>query len=261
MVGHDFNRESDGFTGLANLTWFMNEDIMLFGSVSTGTKSGGFNGVAGEGAPREFKDEDSTNYELGIKSELFDNRLQLNASAFYTEFEDLQFLAQQPSGVGTFVSNAAEGTSAGIDLNFSAAPWEFLRLSGGLQYLDAEYTEGELDELGIDVPYAPDWSGNLAATLLLPLADGVTYLRGDYSFMGDHFTNATYQADSVEQDKTLVNVRLGWRNDAWDAALWVKNATDEAYATLSAAPLAYSGTEAEFLEPPRTYGVTVRYTF
>lgn len=259
-VDDDFNRESDGFTGLANLTWFMNEETMLFTSVSTGSKSGGFNGVAGEGEPREFKDEDTTNYELGIKSQLFDNRLQLNASAFYTEFDDLQFLAQQSSGVGTFVSNA-EGTSAGLDMNFSAAPWEFLMLAGGLQYLDAKYTEGELDELDYEVPFAPTWTGNLSATLFLPLADGVTYLRGDYSFMGDHFNNATYQPDTVEQDKTLVNVRLGWRNDAWDAAFWVKNATDEAYATLSAAPLGQSGTEAYFLEAPRTYGVTVRYSF
>jgi iron complex outermembrane receptor protein len=260
-IDQSFDRESDGFTGLANLTWSMNADTMVFTSISTGTKSGGFNGVAGEGAPREFKDEDTTNYELGIKSQLFDSRLQLNVSAFYTEFSDLQFLAQQPTGVGTFVSNAAEGTSTGVDLNFSAAPWQFLMLSGGLQYLDAEYTDGDLAELNLDVPYAPTWSGNLSATFLLPLADGVTYLRSDYSFMGDHFTNPTYQPDSAEQDKKLLNVRLGWRNDHWDAALWVRNATDEAYALLAAAPVAYSGTEAFFLEAPRTWGVTVRYSF
>ena len=260
-IDQSFDRESDGFTGLANLTWSMNADTMVFTSISTGTKSGGFNGVAGEGAPREFKDEDTTNYELGIKSQLFDSRLQLNVSAFYTEFSDLQFLAQQPTGVGTFVSNAAEGTSTGVDLNFSAAPWQFLMLSGGLQYLDAEYTDGDLAELNLDVPYAPTWSGNLSATFLLPLADGVTYLRSDYSFMGDHFTNPTYQPDSVEQDKKLLNVRLGWRNDYWDAALWVRNATDEAYALLASAPVAYSGTEAFFLEAPRTWGVTVRYSF
>ncbi len=260
-IDESFNRDTDGFTGLANLTWFVTAQTMVFTSVSTGSKSGGFNGVAGEGAPREFKDEDTTNYELGIKSQLFDNRLQLNASAFYTEFSDLQFLAQQPSGVGTFVSNAAEGTSAGVDLNVSAAPWPWLSLSGGLQYLDAKYTDGELDELDFEVPYAPTWSGNLSATLLLPLADGVTYLRNDYSFMGDHFNNPTYQADSVEQDKNLLNIRLGWRNADWDAAAWVKNATDEVYATLSAAPIAYSGTDAFWLEAPRTYGVTVRYSF
>ena len=80
-------------------------------------------------------------------------------------------------------------------------------------------------------------------------------------YMGDHFNNPTYQPASIEQDKNLVNARVGWRNDNWDAALWVKNATDEAYASLSAAPLAYSGTEAYFLEAPRTWGATVRYNF
>lgn len=260
-VDDSFSRNSDGFTGLANLTFFATEETMLFTSVSTGSKSGGFNGVAGEDAPREFDDEDTTNYELGVKSQLFDNRLQVNATVFYTLFEDLQFLAQQTAGVGTYVSNAAEGSSAGVDLNFSAIPWEFLMLSGGLQYLDAEYTDGQLDEDGFDVPYSPDWSGNLSATLLLPLAEGVTYLRGDYSFMSDYFTNPTYQVDSVEQDKNLLNLRLGWRDETWDAAVWVKNATDESNSLLSAAPIAYSGTEAEFLEAPRTWGVTVRYSF
>ena len=258
-IDEDFNRGDDGFTGLASLSYFTTQDIMIFTSVSTGTKSGGFNGVAGEGAPREFEQEDSTNYELGIKSRLLDERLQINATAFYTEFTDLQFIAQDPSGAGFFVSNAAEGTSEGIDLNFSAMPLTNLILGGGLQYLDAEYTQGELQ--AFDVAFAPKWSGNLSATLLLPLADGMTYLRGDYSFMGDHYSNATYQPPKTEQDRELFNARLGWRNDDWDAALWMKNITDEAYSAQTAAPLIYSGTEAEFLAPPRTYGVTVRYSF
>ena len=191
-IDKTFNRNSADFTGLANLTWFATEDIMVFTSVSTGAKSGGFNGVAGQGAPREFEDEDTINYELGVKSELFERRLQLNITAFLTEFSELQFLAQNPNGVGTFVSNAAEGTSAGVDLSFTALPFDFLILSGGLQYLDAEYTDGELEEQEFEVPYAPEWSGNLAATLLLPVAEGVAYLRGDYSFMSEHFSNPTF---------------------------------------------------------------------
>ena len=103
-----------------------------------------------------------------------------------------------------------------MDLNFSATPWQFLMLSGGLQYLDAEYTNGNLSELNFDVPYAPTWSGNVSATFLLPVAEGVSYLRGDYSYMGDHFNNPTYQKASIEQDKNLVNARVGWRNDNWN---------------------------------------------
>jgi len=260
-IDDSFNRETDGFTWLASLTYFVNADTMIFASASTGTKSGGFNGVAGEGAPREFDDEDTSNYELGIKSRLFDDRLQLNATAFYTEFTDLQFLAQQATGVGQFVSNAAEGRSTGLDLSFDSRPWDFLMLSGGLQYLDAQYTDGELDDLGFDVAYAPDWTGNLAATVFLPLANGMTYLRGDYSFMSDHYNNPTYQPSIAKQDKEIVNARLGWRNDNWDAALWVKNATDEKYSSLAGVPIAFTGTASQWLQAPRTYGVTLRYDF
>jgi iron complex outermembrane receptor protein len=128
-----------------------------------------------------------------------------------------------------------------------------------VQYLDAKYTEGDLEQF--DVVFAPDWSGNIAATLLLPLAGGMAYLRADYSFMGDHYTNPTYQAPDTEQDRELVNARLGWRNDAWDVALWVKNATEESYSSLSSAPFLLTGMRAEFLAAPRTCGATVKYSF
>ena len=260
-IDQNFSRESNGFIGLASLSWFATDDIMVFTSVSTGTKSGGFNGVAGQGAPREFDDENTTNYELGIKSEWFDNRLQLNATAFYMEFTDLQFLAQNPNGVGTFVSNAAKGISAGVDLNFSAAPWQFLMLNGGLQYLDAEYTEGELHDFNLEVPFAPKWSGNFSATVSASVAQGAAYLRGDYSFMSDHFSNPTFQIESDKQDKALLNFRLGWRNDNWDAALWLRNATDQAYSIVAFTPNANTGTAPQFLEMPRTWGATLRYSF
>ena len=230
---------------------------MLFASVATGTKSPGFNNP---GDPQlEFEEEKTNNYELGVKTELFENRLKLNATACYSEFDNLQFLAQKPIGAGTFVSNAARAEIEGVDLGFTAMPLPNLILDGGLQYLDAKYTEGELERF--DVVFAPDWSGNIAATLLLPLAGGTTYLRADYSFMGDHYTNATYQAPDTEQNRELVNARLGWRNDSWDASLWVTNATDESYSSLSAAPFLLTGMRAEFLAAPRTYGATLRYVF
>ncbi len=255
--GDSGDLEKDGFTWLANLRYFVTDDTMLFASAATGTKSPGFNNP---GDPKlEFDEEKTNNYELGVKTELFENRLKLNATAFYSEFDDLQFLAQKAIGAGTYVSNAAKAEIEGVDLGFTAMPLPNLILDGGLQYLDAKYTEGELQQF--DVVFAPDWSGNIAATLLLPLADGMTYLRADYSYMGDHYTNTTYQPPDTEQDRELVNARLGWRNDAWDAAIWVKNATDESYSSLSAAPFLLTGMRAEFLAAPRTYGATVRYNF
>jgi iron complex outermembrane receptor protein len=79
--------------------------------------------------------------------------------------------------------------------------------------------------------------------------------------MGDHYTNPTYQAPETEQDREIVNVRLGWRNTDWDAALWVKNATDQAYSSLAGTPLLLTGMKAQWLQAPRTYGGTLRYNF
>jgi len=107
---------------------------------------------------------------------------------------------------------------------------------------------------------APDWSGSLAATLLLPLADGTTYLRTDYSFMGDYYSNPNYQVAGTQTTQDLFNARLGWRNDSWDGSLWVKNATDEANESL-VTPFNLTGAEYHWLMPPRTYGATLRYNF
>jgi len=255
--GGEQQLEKDGVTWLANLRYFVTDDTMVFASAATGTKSPGFNNP---GDPKlEFDEEKTNNYELGVKTQLLEDRLQLNATAFHSEFDDLQFLAQKAIGAGSYVSNAAKAEIEGIDLGFTARPLANLMLDGGLQYLDAKYTEGELEQF--DVVFAPDWSGNIAATVLLPVAGGRAYLRADYSFMGDHYTNPTYQAPDTEQDRELVNARLGWRNDNWDAAIWVKNATDESYSSLSASPFVLTGMLAEFLAAPRTYGATLRYSF
>ena len=255
----DAQLEKDSFTWLASLRYFVTADTMVFASVATGTKSPGFNDPGSPPGEEEFSEEKTINYELGVKTQLLDDRLKLNATAFYSEFDDLQFLAQKPIGAGTFISNAARATTQGVDLSFTALPLPNLILDGGLQYLDAEYTEGDLQVF--DVVFAPDWSGSLAATLVLPIGEGKGYLRMDYSFMGDHYNNPTYQAPGTRQDRELVNGRLGWRNDAWDAALWVKNATDESYSSLAGSPFVLTGMTAQWLQAPRTYGATLRYRF
>lgn len=255
-----FSNEEGGFTWLANLRHFVTADTMVFAAASTGTKSGGFNGVSGGVEDRPFDEETTINYELGVKSQLWDYRLKLNATLFYGEFDDYQFLAPIPGGIGQFVSNAAKVNTQGIDLSFSALPLPNLQLDGALQYLDAEYTEGELKDQDLEILQAPTWSGSLAATLMLPLADGSTYLRADYSFKGDQFTSVNFQPPEEKRDRQQINLRVGWRNDSWDGSLWVKNATDEANSDLVAA-FSPTGARLQFLAPPRTYGATLRYQF
>jgi iron complex outermembrane receptor protein len=115
---------------------------------------------------------------------------------------------------------------------------------------------------GDELPFTAEYSGNLSATLVFPLADGGIYIRADYSYMDDHLTNgAPVTVDHDIQDRSLLNMKAGWRNEHWNVSIWSKNLTDEAYAGLTAVTLPLTGVDAYFLAPPRTYGATLRYDF
>ena len=256
-------RSSDNVDWMLRAALDIGDDSMVYASAGTGTKSGGFQTVNGAADDREFDDEDTTTYELGVKSTLLDARLRINAAAFYSEIENFQAQRQLETGIGTYVSNESKVETSGVDLQVEAAPMPNLVLSAGLLYMHKyEITDGP--EKGADLPFTAEFSGTLAATLVFPLGDGGVYWRTDYSYMDDHVTNVAGAAQLRDVDydnRNLVNSKLGWRNDSWNVSIWGKNLTDDKYAMQTAAPFLVSGMDAYFLAPPRTFGATVRYTF
>jgi iron complex outermembrane receptor protein len=256
-VDQKFDRTSEGVDWLANISYDLNDDVMLFAAVSTGTKSGGFNGANGDPAEREFDDEESINYELGIKSEWLENTLRINATAFQSTFEDYQTQVQQASGAGSIVSNEGDVETSGIDLNIEAVPLPILTLSAGVLYLDKAETSAGPNK-GQKLTFAPEFSGTVAATFMFPVADGGLFVRTDYSYMGEHITNT---ANPIEQTRKALNATVGWSNEDWRFSVWGKNLNDEAYSNLTASTFSFSGMNAEFLTTPRTYGASVRYSF
>lgn len=257
------DRSSDNVDWLTKLAYDIGESSMIYASVSTGSKSGNFNGVNGEPDEREFDDETTTSFELGLKATVLKSTLRINAAAFYTEVEDYQFQDQMEVGIGTTVSNDGKVEVSGIDIQLDALPLPNLTLTAGLLYMyDYEITAGPRE--GQELPYTAEFSGNLGATLVFPLAGGGLYIRGDYIFMGDHITNggnADQLKDKDIDDRELLNMKIGWRNDNWNISLWGKNLTEDEYATQTAITQLFSGQDSYFLAPPRTYGATLRYDF
>ncbi|MCB1844142.1 MAG: TonB-dependent receptor, partial [Halioglobus sp.] len=257
------DRNADNVDWLLRLAMDIGMDSMLFASASTGTKSGGFNSVSGAADTREFDDEETLSYELGIKSTLLDARFRVNATLFFTQIDNFQSQQQNPTGIGTFVSNEAEVESSGLDVYIEALPLPNLTLSAGLQYLDKyAITAGPAE--GQALPFTAEVSGNLAATLVFPLANGGVYWRTDYSYMDDHSTNVADAAQlnpSDFDDRNLVNSKLGWRNEHWNISVWGRNLTDDEYASQTAVTQLASGTDAYFLAEPRTWGASLRYDF
>lgn len=262
-IDASLDRSSRNLDWLAKLAYDIGDNSMAYASASTGTKSGNFNGVTGAPQEREFDDEETLSYELGLKSTLLDSTVRLNAAAFYTEITDFQFQQQLEAGIGTFVSNAGEVETSGIDLQLEAIPLPNLTLSAGLLYMHKyEVTDGPLS--GDPLPYTADLSGTLGATAMFPLAGGAVYVRGDFIYMDDHSTNGTSSdnlRDKDFDDRQLLNLHVGWRDDHWNVSLWSKNLTDDNYAAQTVNPQLFNGMNAFFLAPPRTYGATLRYAF
>ncbi|MFT5711418.1 MAG: iron complex outermembrane receptor protein [Halioglobus sp.] len=261
-IDAELDRSKDNVDWLLNASTDVGDDTMVFISAATGSKSGGFNSVSGTVDDREFDDETTMSYELGIKSTLLDSTLRVNATAFYTEIEDYQSIQQLDLG-GTFVSNLGEVKSSGVDFYLEALPLPNLTLTAGLIYMhDYEVTEGV--DKGLALPYTAEFSGNLSATFVLPLADGGMYIRADYAYMDDHSTNVAREEELQAKDfddRNLLNMKVGWRNDNWNISVWGKNLTEDDYVTQTANTLPVSGMDAYFLAPPRTYGATLRYDF
>jgi iron complex outermembrane receptor protein len=260
-VDQDFSRSTSDVNWLLDTSFDLLDDTMIYARAATGSKSGGFNTVNGTPEQREFEDESTNSYELGVKSTLLEARLRINAAAFYTEISDYQYQQQQELGVGTFVSNLPEVETSGLDVNLQAQPLPNLTLTGGLLYMHKyEITDGP--QKGEKLPFTADYSGTASATLVFPLADGGIYLRADYSYMDDHLTtDSANAADKNYQNRNLFNAKLGWRNDHWNVSVWGKNLSDNKYAGLTAATFPVTTMDAYFLAPPRTYGATLRYDF
>ncbi|MEQ9450135.1 MAG: TonB-dependent receptor [Pseudomonadales bacterium] len=126
--------------------YFLNDNVMVYFSYAQGFRSGGFNGRGNTPSSiGPFDEETADNYEIGIKSDLFDQRLRLNASAFLMDYEDLQRAAIRPApggaGQETVTENVGSAENWGIELEMQAILTEQLSAFMTVGYLDASNEE------------------------------------------------------------------------------------------------------------------------
>lgn len=277
-LNNDLSRTDSTPTWMVSGRYAITPDVNGFVTVSTGAKAGGFNGAAGPrtGDQREFEEETSTNYEAGIKATLFDRRLRVNASVFYTQVKDFQNLSFDATTGSFYVVNAGEQTSRGLDFETHLAVNEHFTLDLSGEVLRAKYdafrdgpcyfgraganAQGACDVSGQDLPWAPKFSGNLAGTFTYPAFGGELYVRGEVGYASLHIASDELDP-AAETDYTILNARLGLRVKAWDFSLWGKNLSDETYITQQVGVPLFSGSYMRWVNAPRTYGVTARYTF
>jgi len=128
-------QQHDALTQRAGLLYQLTPEIGLFANASTSFKPN--NGL--DAAGRSFDPEEGVGYEIGIKSELFDDRLSSTLAAFHIEKKNV--LALDP---GTDTSRAmGKARSQGFDLQVAGQVTDAVRVIGAFAYIDAEVTEGD----------------------------------------------------------------------------------------------------------------------
>ncbi len=249
-----------------------NEDVMFYVSASHGFKSGGFNGrPTTEGAVDSYDPEELDSYEIGFKSELWDNRLRLNGAFFYNDYTDIQLLVRtiDPNS-STFISllqNAAEATIRGFELESAAMLTDQFTLGLSIGYLDDEYDDTG-GAIGItkdsQLFHAPEWSVVVSAQYDWLLGGyGHVVMRGDYSYSDSYYQDAV-NTESIRQDSFgLLNLRVDyWRpDDRVGIAAFITNVTDRKHIVAGGAALDSFG-EAEYVPGrPREWGVGLVFRF
>ena len=268
-------------------------DLMVFASTSRGFKSGGYNlqtptlvvgGVTTVAPPVAPEVLDA--YEIGLKAQLFDRRLQLNPSLFLYNYNNMQVTVLGTSSSSTI--NAAAARMQGFDLDFDARVTSQFELTGGLEALDAHFvrfpngpiyvpqpavctptphttgplTGGNLtcaaDLSGRSTPRSPKFTASLNAIYKVPTSIGTLTFTGTVY----HNSGFTWDAEARlrQPEYTTLNARAAWKsiNERYELSLWAKNLSNAYYFDyVSASPTRDSGQPAM----PRSYGVTIGLHF
>ncbi len=240
-----------------------------YASISRGFKAGGFNiGFIQKGDERPYQDESLTSYELGIKSDLHQNMLSLEAALFYIDRKDQQVQTYNPQTQSVPVANVPKSRSYGAETTLRARFNERWGSYIGLGYTDATYqkfenapatgTMGLVDASGKRQQFISTYTANLGGTYTwpLPLADLKGRVDAGYQYRSSFYFD---QSNTQKQEGYgLLNARLSAGNDKIEGYIWGENLGNERYRT-SAADFGYG--RLVTMGPLRSFGIGVKASF
>lgn len=245
------------------LDYMLNEDALLFTSVSKGFKGGAFKPTAnGPGEIVAVDPETVISYELGIKSDWWDGRARVNGTVFLYDYENYQTNQLDPGTATQILSNMPEARLQGAELELQLMPVENLSISFGMGYVDAEITKSDPASLeGNNLPYAEDFNYNGLIRYDIETGLGIITPQISFNKRGNFFTT---KENVVELgDYTLVNARLGYESSDGNfyGGLWVKNLTDEVEPVTIDDATEFFGSDLGYVNAGRTYGLTLGMKF
>jgi len=261
LYGETFDETT--FQGI--LEWQASDDMMIYGTVSEGYKSGGFQDTPPNtlGATLAYDPENVTNYEVGLKSEFFDNRVRMNGALFYMDYANLQVEFTNDVCLCNIVSNASDAEIKGAELEVQFAATESLYVWTSGSWVDTEYIDYVIstgDFSGNQLQRTPEFQFNAGFEYTLGAGswEDALLFRMNYTWQDEMpwaHTNVAWEPSFGLLDGRIM---LAPQDKPWSVAVWGKNLTDE---DVRANVIEFLGGIMSLYTPPRTYGVDVTWEF
>jgi outer membrane receptor protein involved in Fe transport len=224
------------------------DDIMVYGSWSKGYKTGGWTTRLSNPLPTapDFNEEKAESWELGVKSEFLQRRLQVNAAAFTTDYTGIQLNFQE--GVSPTIRNAGDARIKGGEVEVVAAPARGFTINASLGYIDAKYTSvlpgvlavsgpnafqaGTFD--GADLPKTPKWKLNVSPRYQADLPNGATLVvLGDWTHASSAWNDSqrSYLLKRKASDMVGASATYHSADGRWELTVGGTNLLNDRYLT------------------------------
>jgi len=246
----ELKRKDDDVTGRLNLDYNWTDDIMIYGNITTGYRSGGFNLAFFSDSP-QYEPEQLSAFELGVKGQFYDSTLQVNASAYFYDYETIHTFTEEacdPSDTlataqsacavvdSTSSVQAAPGAEVkGAEVEVTWLATDQLTLGGNASFTQAEFTKSffvvdgadpsipgaiydianEVDRRrdvnGRRLPNIPEYKTSLYGNYEIPLAgNGRVNLLANYSWIDEVFFGSFEQELDKAPAYDRIDLRATW---------------------------------------------------
>lgn len=266
---------ASAWSGRLGPQWQVDKNTMLYATYSRGYKGPAYN-VFFNMSPLQdnaLAPEKSKSFEVGLKTELWDQRLRLNLAAFDTRYDGYQ--ANVPDLVNgvivTRLINAGKVGTKGVELDLTARVTSDFSVTASVANIVARVKNfacppnaaASCDINGKPLPFSPDWKASVRAKYHQSLGGKLALEYGaDLSWQSKVNFDLQQQPDSFQDAYAILNASLALTSqDGWRVALVGKNLTDKSYSTLVQQNPGQAITRYVPRDDRRYFGVTFRYDF
>lgn len=254
------------------LDYQLAEDVMVYATYASGFKSGGvqFQVTTPEAARQSFDEETLKMTEIGVKSMLWNQRLQLNAALYRYKYEDQQVqsvinINGAPTGL---TQNAGESTMDGLELDVVALLAEDLTVNFSYTYQDAKFDKFDSitgDRSGNRMAFTPENAASIGFNYVVDLSDaGELSFQGNYAWKDDYYFDFENTEEASQDSYGVINIAAWWDLPDGKTRLraFCNNCGDEEYLNnVVSWPSIVGGGGNLYWAAPRRYGLEVTYAF